>query len=279
MKNFWIIVFILFFHEIVKAQDLIVRKNGDSLNCRLMKQDSAEVYFKMQIKESYFKTRLSKSHCSEIIPGYFADNNLMPKISARVGFHAGLGHLIRENPADVSGSYLDYLKKPYNGFTFDMDIIKFIAGNFGLGIKYNRFHSESEGSVINSDFISGLIMGNLPVKKNKGALYSSIAIGLLAGTEASGSGGYYTLVNRGYNKGLNFEAGFDFNLTRYMTLSFSLSYFNGSVVTKTIKEILPPPNPSIRDPNNGPPTDPERKFNRMNYMVGLNLSIPYQKKD
>ncbi|MBN1182519.1 MAG: hypothetical protein JXB49_09555 [Bacteroidales bacterium] len=62
---------ILFFSGIVYSQDLVVRENGDSLNCRITNIDENNIYVTMKVKNNYLNIRIPQITVTSYTYGFY----------------------------------------------------------------------------------------------------------------------------------------------------------------------------------------------------------------
>jgi len=147
---------------------------------------------------------------------------------------SGFGNMLKlDKTFELAEEDNTYLNKLSLGFTFDANFKMFIIRNFGLGIKYNFFHTTSTAQSVLSEkisihFLGGTIFGNIPIVRNKGVFTVDLSLGLLAKNE------HFDLYEQSYYMkgktiGYYVSSGLDFFIKKNITLGFKLGLLGGSL--------------------------------------------------
>ncbi len=150
MKQVLIGIFLTLVSLITMAQDLIVTQEGDSLNCRIIKERNGYIYAAYmeegKAKRNYFYSDLIKGKqknfykTSAIPSGIKLRTVEFGKI--RLGIRHGWGYrlakVVASDPAEKA-----YLKELKSGWTYNAEIEYFVTESIGVGIVGNIFKSSN----------------------------------------------------------------------------------------------------------------------------------------
>ncbi len=139
------------------AQDLIVTQEGDSLNCKILKERNGYIYAAYmkdgQAKRNYFYPALLK----DIQRGFYTATSIPSDATiefgkTHIGIRSGWGHRLAPI-ADPNPAKQSYLKELQNGWVYSGHIDYFIQESLGLGIVTNVFKSRNTiaGYLVKSD--------------------------------------------------------------------------------------------------------------------------------
>ena len=235
------------------SQDLLVTKEGDSLNCKITGIKKDFIYFTFKYKEEIRNTLLGKDQVVDYKLGYFSkavvparyvfNDRSYPHF--RVAVNGGYSYRTAPVAKDVSKVVSDYLKQLKSGYHFSADASYYLTELFGLGIKSSvSFSSNSMDHVqvemddgttktgMMSDdiriwFIGPAFTIRLLDGLKRNAFLSSVAIGYLDYHDNA------VLINKyiikGNTAGLEVSLGYDFAVSKRFSLGIQVSYLVGSL--------------------------------------------------
>lgn len=141
-KNFFIILItLLFVNVLVHAQDGIVTKTGDTIRCKIIKDDDSYIVFKYNKMNAERITLIPKSQVF-VYKKNEVREELFPVVidKFRIGLYSGISFptheyvkLFRKDTSDVEFKN--------NGYSFAADLTYFIKPKTGVGFFINRAFS------------------------------------------------------------------------------------------------------------------------------------------
>lgn len=249
-----ILLLLIFFISSSHAQDLIVTNEGDSLNCKITKQDTDYIYFTFNHKGEIRNTLLEISSILSFQNNYYAKPEIprgksmvkhsYPKI--RIAVQGGWSYRIAKVPVGLESFYEDYIRQLKSGYNLGADFNYFITESLGLGFKYNYFNSKNridevyveneDGSMesgpmednININFYGPSLTSRvLSVNKNS-AFITAVGLGYLSYKNKA----YFiddNLTISGNTFGMVLDLGYDIGLSEQMALGLQLSFTLGTL--------------------------------------------------
>lgn len=233
------------------SQDLVVTKEKDSINARIIKVKNKMLHFYFVKDGEVRKTLLPLSEVAYYDKHYFfttevpkeysgASNKSRQGSKFRIALSGGPGFITApnaENIPPVLESFANALKK---GIHWDVSGHYFFNDFVGLGIKYNGFYSSEtdnnihfifeDGSThhgLTADvfihFIGPSFASRLLSHSGKNSWNSEIALGYMHISELTMLG-TRSIDVKGEDLGLHFEVGYDVGLSEQWSLGFSASY-------------------------------------------------------
>lgn len=200
---FLLIILLVSSFEVV-SQDLIVTLEGDSLNCKITKEKSDNIYFIYRRDYDIIETSLPLSKIKTHQLNFFPRSEipydwktgigeLKPvKISIDGGFSLRLGKL----PEDLPEELIDYYKNLKYGYNIGLSLYYYIDMTVGIGIKYHTFMSSNYiDNVTFSDPYGQTYTGRLSDKIKISFFGPAISIPL---PSATGLSSFYTNYFIGY---------------------------------------------------------------------------------
>jgi hypothetical protein len=148
MKLILYILVLGIFSSILKAQDLIVTKNGDSLNCRIIKTNNDYFYLTIKRDNEIRNTEVSKTDVVYSEYGFFEQPEVPGEVNStstdfqhfRFSFFGGYSYLFSKYSA-LSSDFDDYMKELKSGYHFGADFTVFFSETLGAGLKYYLFRT------------------------------------------------------------------------------------------------------------------------------------------
>lgn len=233
----------------LKAQDLIVTNEGDSLNCQITKQRDGIVYFKF-LKDGQIKTTLLPvSKVTSIIQAYYAVSNLpsgrLRKQAGyeqwRYGMYGGYGYRMAKISDQLSGQYRDYMKKLRSGYMLGGDIHYFPSEAIGLGIKYTmNKHKRDEGGDFSDNitmhYIAASFLNRYVLANPANSFLLGLNLGFQSYKDKTLALGIGDMSISGNTAGLGMELGFDHKIARGAALHFGLGFTTATLYKIKVKE-------------------------------------------
>lgn len=154
------IIFSIFFISLLpglKAQDVILPKEGDSIKCKIEKisGDMLHITFledgverKAVIPRSmirYFAVdyqRVSGNSLSEL--GLDSPGVAVKPPRVRISVSGGLGNLLGGVPDNIPQDFIPYVEELKSGNYFEADLGYYVSDNVGMGAKYSLFKTQNE---------------------------------------------------------------------------------------------------------------------------------------
>jgi hypothetical protein len=135
MKHLLLIIVISFIIPItVKAQDTIVKKNGDVMLCKIQKEDSTNLYISLKKEGQYINTYVKRNEIRYFkYGGEFIETSIP---SEKLSLGCGLG-------LDYGGVGLNFALYPHKNFGFFAGLGTALAGaGFNAGLKIRLIPKE-----------------------------------------------------------------------------------------------------------------------------------------
>lgn len=170
-----VFLFLIFITSHVFAQDLIVKNNGDSLNCLITRNENSYMYFNQIVNHRFKRDSLSLAHIKTFKVDYYnfekpeiehvskpkviypTQNKPNPKTVAYssikiphqqhdffVSINSGFGFRLKD-PAEKYGSSLkEYYEDLYAGVTWGAEGAYFFNENLGVGLRFSSYSSSNK---------------------------------------------------------------------------------------------------------------------------------------
>jgi hypothetical protein len=261
MRNAYIITLLLILATSVHAQDLIVTQEGDSINCKITKVKTDNIYFtfkhKDEIRSTLLRTADVKTHQVDFFPTSdvpiekiigIQNNYQQFRIAVNGGYSYRTGKINDNTPSD----FRDYAKKLKSGYHLGADVAYYFTEPLGVGLK--AYVSKASNSVDNI-YIQD-IYGNTSYGKMSddititfiGPTFSTRLINAYKSNAAmfNFSLGYMGYLNdnvvvknykiTGSTIGLALDAGYDIGLTDNLSLGFQISIITGVMTQYDIND-------------------------------------------
>ncbi len=248
-----IFISVALFSVSVQAQDLIITNEGDSLNCKIAKIKSDNIYFTFKHKDEIRSTLLPlgqvRSHqfnyydTPEIPPNLVINNGVYPRFRAAI--NGGWSYRLAKLADNIPSDFEQYMKDLKSGYHYGIDLSYYFSEQLGVGFKYNTFRSKNEIDKIYvtlpngynqygkmSDDVSINFMGPfisvrfLDLNK-KNSLLLNLGLGYMGYNDKAVLISDYTI--KGSSFGLSWDIGYDIGLSENLGLGFQLSYMVGSL--------------------------------------------------
>ena len=237
----------------IYAQDLIVTNDGDSINCKITKVKTDNIYFTFIHKDEIRSTLLPitgvKNHqfdyyqTSEVPKGKVVGHRNYQQL--RIAVNGGYSYQIAKVAESVPNDFKSYIKKLKSGYHFGGDITYYFAENLGVGIKYYLFKS--------SNSMDNIYLEDIDGKRIYGIMSDDLTISFIGPTFSTKllnddknnafliglSLGYMGYSNdkviidkykmTGGTMGLSVDFGYDIGLSENLALGFQVSLLTGTL--------------------------------------------------
>lgn len=152
----------------VKYPDIIVKKNGDSLQCKIKEVTESSITYAFESHNSKeFIAQIDRSQVSSYSYKWYQPSISPTNRSSTFQFHVnlGLGYRTAKGPDDASITYEEHVKGLRLGFAYNAGITFFPTEQFGLGAEFRSHRSsQSTDGVSFSDPYYGIANGTLSEK-------------------------------------------------------------------------------------------------------------------
>lgn len=259
-------VFFFICIRFVHAQDLIVKSNGDSLNCKIVYVESEFIHFtykdeknEMRVsmlpskqvifhKRNFYSTSENSQDqaVNDSIAKAQGKNVNVPYQKIRIGFYGGYSYLTAKVRSGFSQEITEYLEELKSGYHFGLDFTYFTSELYGFGLKYSNFGTRNEmekvtiydnttgqsytGSMrddITIQFLAPSFSVRMSSENKKQHFIAHVALGFLWYKNDAIVISPFTLT--GNTIGLQLGASGDFAVAKDVFLGFGLSYLMGSI--------------------------------------------------
>ena len=252
MKHSLLIVSFASFAIQLQAQDLIVTSKGDSINCKITKVKSDNIYFVFKYKEEIRNTLLPVNQVAIYQKNYYSTaevpankipgKEIYPRFRAAIS--GGWSYRTASISSSVPSDFKNYMQKLRSGFHYDLGVSYFFSEMLGAGIRYNEFLSSNkienvyatypDGSTeygyMNDDirikFIGPSFCLRLFNSTKKNYFFSEIALGYMDYRDK----GFLVntpLLIKGSTSGSCMSIGYDIGISKNLALGFQLSALTG----------------------------------------------------
>ncbi len=260
MRKLLILFFILFTANTIFSQDLVITSKGDSINCKITKVNSDNIYFTFKYEDEIRSRLMPLLKVEKHIFNYYAISEVPENKHIghdnynhfRLAINGGFGYRIGVIPDDISPEFKDYIKELKTGYVYSGDLSYFITKYIGFGLKYNFFNaSNSMDDIYIEDMFGNRRYGKMSddisitfigptfttrfIKANKNdAIILNVGVGYL------GYNNDLVIIDKynisGSSMGLTFDFGYDIALSSDLALGIQLSIISGSLFQYTLDD-------------------------------------------
>jgi len=253
MRRLLILAAIIFFSNSIFSQDLIVTNDGDSINCKITKVKTDNIYFTFKHKDEIRSTLLPVSNIKTHQFDYFQTSEV-PKEKVvgyenyqhfKIAINGGYSYQTAKVAESVPSDFKDYINELKSGYHFGGDLTYYFTEPLGFGFKYYLFKSsnsidniyleDTDGNrtyVKMSDdltisFIGPTFSTRLLSHDKKNAFLMNLSLGYM------GYSNYKVIIDKykmtGRTMGLSFDIGYDIGLSENLSLGFQISFLSGTL--------------------------------------------------
>lgn len=242
------------------AQDLILTKDGDSLNCKISKIRGDYIYFSYFQKNEIRNTLIDVNNIKLYQYNYYSNSEIKDNYSkidkpvstnknsnysnVQLNVDGGIAIRTAKLPNDIPPSLKDYYRDMKSGLVYNFDIMFYFSEQWGGGFKYNSYNSKSEYNnyslfyedlKITSDlrdittisFMGPIVSNRYISRNNKNSFQTNVGIGYLDFKEES----FFVIDNliTGNTVGLIYDIAYESKLNKNWALAFKFSWLIGSL--------------------------------------------------
>ncbi|PRX53113.1 hypothetical protein [Flagellimonas meridianipacifica] len=240
--------------QITSSQDLIVTKQNDSIQCKILRVKKDIIYFVFKNKDEFQSTSIPVDDIIDYRKSFY-ESNQIPKESLpdyneyagfRFAFNGGYSYDPgRLNSNTINLGFEDFYRELRSGYHLEANITYYLSKNIGLGIKYNIFKTSNSienvgfidtdgsdiiGTLANDitvSFVGAVLSYRFPGKKSKNAFILNSSIGYLSYRDNQVLA---IPVNvKGNNLGFSFDIGYDFLLAERLSLGIQAGATSGRI--------------------------------------------------
>lgn len=249
---FGILLSISLFNSQLKAQDLIVTAEGDSLNCLISKIEIDYLYFSFKYKNEVRNTLIPISQVKTFRKNYFNVPELPQQIvltremfsTLRFAVNGGFSNRTAKLPENLPGELKQYTKDLVTGNNFGLDFTYFLSKSSGIGLKYSGHFSSNSIDRISVTTPSGTVYGKMSDQiaiNFFGPIYTSRYISPSTNSAFlfSIGAGYLGFKNdavfidnfyfNGSTFGICFDIGWDLKFHKNIAIGFNIAFIGGSL--------------------------------------------------
>lgn len=253
MKNTLILILLISMANSVFSQDLIVTNSGDTINCKITKVKTDNIYFTFKHKDEIRSTLLPMSNVKRHQFNFFQTSEV-PKEKVirpenfqhfRIAVNSGYSYQTAKVAESVPSDFKDYIKKLKSGHHFGGDLTYYYTEPLGFGIKYYIFKSsnnldniyveDSNGyrrygkmsDDITISYIGPSYSTRLINHDKSKAFLMNLSLGYMGYSNDKVIIDNYKMT--GSTMGLSFDIGYDIGLSKNLSLGFQLSFLTGTL--------------------------------------------------
>jgi len=253
MKRIFIIALLSFMASSIYSQDLIVTNEGDSINCKITKVKTDNIYFTFKHKDEIRSTLLPMSNVKIHQFDYFQASEVPKEKVAgyenyqhyRISVNGGYSYQTAKVSGSVPSDFKDYIKELKSGYHLGGDLTYYFNEPLGFGIKYYLFKS--------SNSLDNIYLEDINGNRRYGKMSDDLTISFIGPTFSTRllnhdksnvllmnmSLGYMGYSNNavvidkykitGSTMGLAFDFGYDIGLSENLALGIQLSFLTGTL--------------------------------------------------
>ena len=152
MKNLIGLLLFAIITDSLCAQDLIVTHEGDSINCKITKVKTDNIYFTFKHKDEIRNTLLPVTSVKNHLFDFYSKSEVREdKILGykgnfqrfRVAINGGYSYQTAKIHESVPSDFKDYVKELKSGYHFGGDLTYYFTEPLGIGIKYYQFRTKN----------------------------------------------------------------------------------------------------------------------------------------
>ena len=253
MRNILIIALLILIANTIYSQDLIVTNDGDSINCKITKVKTDNIYFTFKHKDEIRSTLLPKSSVKTYQFQYYQTSEV-PKEKVvgyenyqhfRLAVNGGYSYQTAKIAESVPSDFKDYIKELKSGYHFGGDLTYYFTEPLGFGIKYYLFKSSNSldniyvedingnrtygkmSDDLNISFIGPIFSTRLLSHDKKNAFLMNLSLGYMGYSNDKVIIDKYKMT--GSTMGLSFDVGYDIGLSENLSLGFQISFLTGTL--------------------------------------------------
>lgn len=253
MRKLLILAVLIFVSNSIFSQDLIVTNDGDSINCKITKVKTDNIYFTFKHKDEIRSTLLSISSIKTHQFDFFQTSEV-PKDKVvgyenyqhfRIALNGGYSYQTAKVAESVPSDFKNYISELKSGYHFGGDLTYYFTEPLGFGFKYYLFKSSNSlDNIYLEDTDGNRTYGKMSDDLTISFIGPSFSTRLLSHDKSNAflmnlSLGYMGYSNdkvlidnykmTGSTMGLSFDIGYDIGLSENLSLGFQISFLSGTL--------------------------------------------------
>ena len=254
MKNTLFLFILIAIANSIYSQDLIVTNDGDSINCKITKVKTDNIYFTFKHKDEIRSTLLPVSNVKnhqfnfyqvsevpkEKVVGY--ENYQRFRIAVNGGYSYQTAKVAETVPSDLK----NYVKELKSGYHFGGDITYYFSEMYGMGGKCFIFKSSNSidniyleeintgnrtygkmSDDLTISFIGPMFSTRILNQDKKNAFIMNLSLGYMGYSNNKVIIDKYKMT--GSTMGMALDFGYDIGLSENLSLGFQLSFISGTL--------------------------------------------------
>jgi hypothetical protein len=253
MRKLLILAVLIFVSNSIFSQDLIVTNEGDSINCKITKVKTDNIYFTFKHRDEIRSTLLPVSSIKTHQIDYFQTSEV-PKDKVvgyenyqhfRIALNGGFSYQTAKVAESVPSDFKDYISELKSGYHFGGDLTYYFTEPLGFGFKYYLFKSsnsldniyleDTDGNRtygkmsddLTISFIGPTFSTRLLSHDKKNAFLMNLSLGYMGYTNDKVIIDEYKMT--GSTMGFLFDIGYDVGLSENLSLGFQISFLIGTL--------------------------------------------------
>lgn len=253
MRKLLILAVLIFVSNSIFSQDLIVTNDGDTINCKITKVKTDNIYFIFKHKDEIRSTLLPVSNIKTHQFDYFQTSEV-PKDKVvgyenyqhfRIAINGGYSYQTAKVAESVPTDFKDYIRELKSGYHFGGDLTYYFTEPLGFGFKYYLFKSsnsldniyleDTDGNRtygkmsddLTISFIGPTFSTRLLSHDKKNAFLMNLSFGYMGYSNDKVIIDKYKMT--GSTMGLSFDIGYDIGLSENLSLGFQISFLTGTL--------------------------------------------------
>jgi len=253
MRKLLILAVLIFVSNSIFSQDLIVTNEGDSINCKITKVKTDNIYFTFKHKDEIRSTLLPISSIKTYQFDYFQTSEV-PKDKVvgyenyqhfRIALNGGYSYQTAKVAESVPSDFKDYISELKSGYHFGGDLTYYFTEPLGFGFKYyllkssnsldNIYLEDTDGNRtygkmsddLTISFVGPTFSTRFLSHNKKNALLMNLSLGYIGYSNDKIIIDEYKMT--GSTMGLSFDIGYDIGLSENLSLGFQISFLSGTL--------------------------------------------------
>lgn len=243
----------MFLTNSIFSQDLIVTNDGDSINCKITKVKTDNIYFTFKHKNETRNTLLPVSGVKDHQFGFYETSEVPKRKGSRyenyqhfrIAVNGGYSYQTGKVSESVPADFKKYIKGLKSGYHFGGDITYYFSEPLGLGVKYYLFKTSNRlDNIYLEDGGGNRTYGTMSDDLSITFIGPSFSTRMLNHDKSNAflmnvSLGYMGYLNNkilidnykmtGSTMGLAFDIGYDIGLSKNLAVGFQVSFITGTL--------------------------------------------------
>jgi hypothetical protein len=137
--------------------DLIAKKNGDSLNCEILRELPGSLQYRYKVGGTWMRSEVSRSEVADFRYKWFqASTGRVSNQTVEFSFNIGLGYRTGKAPEGLSADAKDHINGLRSGLALNAGLTFYTPKNIGIGVKASLHNtSQTTNRITIFDPVSG----------------------------------------------------------------------------------------------------------------------------